>query len=271
MIVDSHAHLTDPELFLNISDVLHGAKLAEVEKIITIGTTLRDDEQAIELCKQYPNIFAAIGVYPDEMQDTDLKIIENKLNQLLTHPKVVGVGETGIDISIPKDSTQTLSEIIAKTDLTRQRELFELHIKLALKHNLSLVIHNRNADDICYEILAKYKNSSLKGVFHCFTSSWEFAQKVLDLGFYISFSGIITYPSGASILQTVKNVPNDRFLVETDAPYLAPVPHRGKINKPEYVKMTMDKVAEVKQIPLTTACKYAYFNTSLLFFNKETK
>ncbi len=268
MTVDSHAHLTDPKLLPHIDQILANAKHAGVEKVITIGTTLQDSENALKLCDLYKNVFAGIGVYPDEMLETDLHTIETKLDLLLAHKKVVGVGETGIDVFVPKDSPQTLEEILKTIDLTRQIALFEIHIKLAIKHKLPIIIHNRNADKICYDILAKYQNTGLIGVFHCFTSSWEFAQKVLDLGFYISFSGIITYSTGAPILETVKNIPHDRFLIETDAPYLAPLPHRGKPNKPEYVKMTMDKIAEVKQIPLSIACDNAYLNTTRLFFSK---
>jgi len=269
MLVDSHAHLTDSKLLQNLETILAGAKQEDVEKIITIGTTIKDSENALKLCESYENVFAGIGVYPDEMPQTDLTTIESKLEELLPHPKVVGIGETGIDILLPKEPNTSPETNTHPSNLNRQKDLFELHIKLALKYKLPIIIHNRNADEICYEILAKYKNAGLQGVFHCFTSSWVFAQKILDLGFYISFSGIITYPTGSSILQTVANIPLDRFLVETDAPYLAPVPHRGQTNEPKYVKMTLQKIAETKGLSFAETSIHAYDNTNRLFFSKK--
>jgi TatD DNase family protein len=268
MIIDSHAHLTDPKLLPDIEVLLVQADQEQVNKVISIGTTIEDSVKNLEIADAWPQVFAGIGVYPDEMEETSIIEIEKQLTKLLAHPKVVGVGETGIDINIQKNGE--LIQQVLNVDLNRQKELFELHIKLAQEFGLPLIIHNRNADEITLEILQRHKFPNMTGVFHCYTSSWDFAQKVLDLGFYLSFTGIITYPSGTSILDTVKNVPNDKFLIETDAPYLAPIPHRRKINKPEYVKITLQKIAEVKQISLEDAQELAYQNTQRLFFAKES-
>lgn len=258
MIIDSHAHLTDPKLKPNVEDILQKAGVNDVQKIISIGTSISDCVEVLELANTYQQVYAGIGVYPDEMPNVAIPQIQKDLDKLLSHPKIVGIGETGIDINTSQLEQPSL-------DLNRQKELFGLHIALSQKYKLPLIIHNRNADEYTLDILKSNHFSGMTGVFHCYTASWEFAKKILDLGFYISFTGIITFPNALSILETVKNIPNDLFLVETDAPYLAPIPHRGKINTPEYVKITLQKIAEVKQISLVDAQEYAYKNTTKLF------
>lgn len=167
----------------------------------------------------------------------------------------MGVGECGIDITEWKGGR----------NIDKQIELFEMQIKLALKNNLPVVIHNRNGDEQIFEVLEKYNGKGLTGVFHCFTSSWETAQRALDSGFYLSFTGIITYPSGKDIWETVEKAPLDKILVETDAPYLSPQGLRNKVNEPKYVKITAKTLADIKKISFAKLSEATYKNSCQLF------
>ncbi len=253
MLIDSHAHLTDQLVSKDIKKILADSHARNVVKIITIGTSTSDSYAAVALAKEYDEIYASVGVYPDEMQDTATSKIKQDLQTLSKENKVVGIGETGIDI--PKDGNPF--------DLKRQIELFRIHLELAQETHFPVIIHNRNADDLVLETLKDFKN--VFGVFHCFTSDWEFAKKILDLNFHISFSGIITYPSATSITETVEKVPEDRVLVETDAPFLTPNPYRGQINNPSYLYLTVLRLAELKKITPEKAEEITYNNTVNLF------
>lgn len=253
MLIDSHAHLTDPLVSKDIKKILTDSHAQNVAKVITIGTSTSDSLAAVALAKKYSEVYASVGVYPDEMPDTITTKIKQDLQSLSKESKVVGIGETGIDI--PKDRNPF--------DLTRQIELFKIHLAIAEETHLPVIIHNRNADNLILETLKEFKSAF--GVFHCFTSDWEFAKKILDLNFYISFSGIITYPSAASIIETVEKVPEDRVLVETDAPFLTPYPYRGQINNPSYLYLTILRLAELKKITPEKAEEITYNNTVNLF------
>lgn len=255
MLIDSHLHLTD-EKFKNIEEkTIQEARDTGVEKLVTIGTSLEDNEKVISIIEKYPNVFGVIGIYPHEDLDKELNEIKERFLKQIDNSKIVGIGECGIDKN-DWGKTRKLEE---------QKKLFELQIETAIENDLPIVIHNREGDKEVLEILEKYKYTKLRGIAHCFVSSWEIAKRFIDLGFFISFSGIITYPSGKNILETVKNVPLDKFLVETDAPYLAPEGHRGEVNAPKYVRITAQKIAEVKEIAIEEVEHLSYQNTCYIF------
>jgi TatD DNase family protein len=257
MLIDSHCHLpTNKEKLLQI---IKNARAANVTKIINIGTNLKTSKKALTIAQQFPDVYATVGIYPHDEKNTSIQTLKQNMEPLLTQPKVVAIGECGIDITSWRKHQRSLES---------QLELFEMQIKLSIKHNLPLVIHNRNGNTQILKMLQKH--SQARGVIHCFSTDWAFAQKILDLGLYISFSGTITYPSGDDILETVKKVPLDRFLVETDAPCLTPQqgavsPRRNKQNEPKYVRLIAAKIAAVKNLSLEEICTLSYKNTCILF------
>lgn len=255
MLIDTHAHLTDVKLVQSLADVLVTAHNEGVEKIITIGTSLADSKQAVELAQRHSEIYAGVGVYPDEDQDLSIGTISTNLSNLASQSKIVGIGETGIDI--PKEG--------APFDLSRQLELFEAHIEMSIATRLPLIVHNRGADALVYNTLIKYKNKLQGGVFHCYTGDSEFAKKIISLGFYISFSGILTYKNSEAIQGTAHKIPTDRILIETDAPYLTPHPYRGQICEPKHVKITANKLAELLNLTTEKVEEITYNNAVSLF------
>ncbi len=259
MLIDSHLHLTDGKFNNKEKEIILEAKNMGVVKFITIGTSLNDNEKVLKLTKDFSDVFGVIGVYPHEDLDKSLETIEKRFRQQIDNSNVIGVGECGID----KNNWGETRE------LEEQKKLFKMQIEIALENKLPLIIHNREGDLEVLEILNEYKDKGLTGIAHCFVSSWEVAKKFIDLGFYISFSGIITFASAKDILETVKNVPLDRFLVETDAPYLAPQGHRGEVNVPKYVRITAQKIAEVKNISLEEIETKSYQNTCTIFKLKD--
>lgn len=256
MMVDTHCHLDSKKYSGPIEEIIKSAKNMGVNKLITIGTSLNSNLKNQKIAKQHKEIFYTAGIYPHENQNLKIDEIEKRFKkQLKNMPGVVGIGECGVDIKNKPN----------QRNLNNQIKLFELQIKIAKNLKLPLIIHNRNADKQIIKILKKHKDKSLKGVVHTFTSNWKIAQKLMSLGFYISFSGIITYKSGKNILETVKSVPLNKFLIETDAPWLSPNPHRRKINKPEYVTITAQKIAEVKKLPIKEIKVHSYNNAHELF------
>lgn len=256
MLIDSHLHIPHKKYTIDNKKILQDAIDEGVTKFITIGTNLKDSQKAIEFAENNDNVYATVGVYPHEELTTPLEQIKESLHAIVTSSKkVVGIGECGIDITEWQTGRETAQQV----------ELLELQLKIAADNNLPIVIHNRNGDQQVIDALIKFSPQGINGVAHCFVGEWEMAQKYLDFGFYISFSGIITYPSGKKIHETVINVPTDRFLVETDAPYLPPEGHRGETNYPKYVKMTAQKVASLKEISYEDVCKYSLENTCRLF------
>jgi TatD DNase family protein len=242
--------------------MLNSAKEDGVSKFINIGTSIKESENAIEVAEKYESVYATVAIYPHEHRKGNIDELINQLEKQATSSKrVVAIGECGIDVSEWKNQRPPGEQV----------RLFEAQIKLSQKLNLPLVIHNRNSDDNILDVLAGYK--SVRGVVHCFDSSWEVAQKFLDLGLYISFSGLITYESKGYLLETVKNIPRDKYLIETDAPCLLPEPVRTESrvlgakrhNEPKYVKMVGQKVAETRQINLEEAALQTSNNTCRLF------
>jgi TatD DNase family protein len=257
MLVDSHAHL---ELFEDLEDVLIGAKTVSVSKIITIGTSLETSKKAIQIAENFSNseleIFATCGIHPndgaEEVENLGLREVMKKLEEIAkSSKKVVGIGECGLDYfetgdKRPIRNSQGKQETSAK-EREFQGKLFKRQIKLASNLNLPLVVHSRNAWD---EIFEFFPNNKLRGIFHSWTGDLEAMGKALALGFYISFSGIVTFGNAKDIQEVAKKAPIDRILVETDSPFLSPEPMRGMKNEPKNVKITADFISSLRSSSL---------------------
>ena len=256
MLIDSHCHLASEKYKLSPLEIIKDAESFGVDKFITIGTSMRENNLAIETAELSPKIFCSVGIYPHEDKVASIDSLRTSLRENLNlSKKIVAIGECGVDIS-NWENGRTLDE---------QLEVFEMQIKFAKENKLPIIIHDRKGDDGVLKLLEKHSGSGFRGVIHCFDSSWEFAKKILDLGFYISFTNLVTYPKKDALLEVVRQVPMDRFLVETDAPYLPPQDHRGELNYPKYVKIVAEKVAQVKQKPFEEVCASSYENTCSLF------
>ncbi len=249
MFIDSHAHLDSLE---DLSEVLKRARGAQIEKIVAISSSLSSSVTIVGIARRDEMIYAAVGVHPhnaDTLNNDVIAGIENLLNE----PKVVALGETGLDYHYMNSDK--------KTQINSLKE----HIGLGKKHGLPIVIHVREADEDLITILREEDVSPQTGVIHCFTGDYETAKQYLDLGFYISFSGIVTFKKSDTIREAAKNIPLDRMLIETDSPYLAPVPYRGKKNEPAYVRHVAEVIAKVRGVPLEEIAETTSANTEKLF------
>lgn len=232
MFIDSHVHLDDPRYEPDRAEVFRRAQEAGVEAFVTIGCDLTTSRAAVNLADTHANVFATIGVHPHEVKHIQESWYE-EFRQLASHPKVVGYGEIGLDYHYdhsPRDI---------------QRERFREQIRFAQELNLPLIIHTREAQEETISILREEQASLIGGVLHCFSGDAWLAKQALDLGLYLSFSGIITFKNAAQLQDIVLAVPLDRLMIETDCPYLTPSPHRGKRNEPAYVKFVAEKIAEI--------------------------
>lgn len=249
--IDSHCHINFHELSENISDVLDRMQQNEVQAALCVSVNLRDFPQVLALAEQYPNIYASVGVHPD-YEDVEEPTV-GRLIELAQHPKVIAIGETGLDY-------YRLSG-----DLEWQRERFRNHIRAAKACGKPLIIHTRSAAEDTLRIMAEEGAGLIGGVMHCFTENWQVAQAALDLGFYISFSGIVTFKNALQIKEVAQRVPLERMLIETDAPYLAPVPFRGKLNQPAYVKHVAEEIALLRGITVAEVGEKTSENFTRLF------
>jgi TatD DNase family protein len=253
MFIDSHCHINFPELAARMPEIL--AKMADnkVTHALCVSVDLPDFPQVLALAEQYPHIYASVGVHPD-YEDTPEPSVE-QLVQLSDHPKIIAIGETGLDY------------YRLEGDLEWQRERFRTHIRASRITRKPLIIHTRSASEDTIRIMREEGAGSDKGgaagVMHCFTESLEVAEAALAMGFYISFSGIVTFKSAKDLQAVAKVVPLERMLIETDSPYLAPVPHRGKMNEPAYVRHVAEYIATLKELPLAQVAQ----QTSDNFFN----
>jgi TatD DNase family protein len=248
-IVDSHCHLNFPELIKDLPQIMERAFQNAVHTCMTINTSLCQTKDLIAIADAYSNIFCTVGVHPNETAKQNSDDIWNAVRLHAQHPKIVGLGETGLDYyydTSPKNI---------------QQECFSVHLQASEELNLPVVIHTRDADE---DTLSQVKNHpKATGVFHCFSGDIHLAKQALDLGYYISFSGIITFKNAQALREVVHYVPLDRMLVETDSPYLAPMPYRGKTNEPSYTRFVAEKVAELKQLALLDVAQtttHNYFN-----------
>lgn len=261
MLIDSHCHIPDKKYRLGVSQIIDEAKEAGVEKLISIGTSLQNSWEVLETAKKHDDVYAVVGVYPHEDLDKSLKEIKDGLREILNsnRTKIVGIGECGLDV--PQ------GEVPYKTrDVEEQRELFKMQLGLAAQRDLPVVLHNRNADPEMLDVLELFRSVKLTGVAHCFSTDWETAKEFLHLNYYISFSGMVTYPSvSKALLEAVRNVPRDRLLVETDAPFLPPQGHRGEVNYPKYVTITAAKIADMRKTSPEEIAHYTYKNACRLF------
>lgn len=255
MFIDSHAHIFFPDFQSfkdEVQDVLKRAKEAGVGCLINVGTDIESSRTVIGLAEKYPQIYAVVGIHPHEVQEmTDQDLLT--LKEMAQHEKVVAIGEVGLDYYYehsPKDIQQK-----------RLRDF----IQLAREVKLPLVIHCRDAFEDCFRIFDEENAWKLGGVFHCYTGDLETAKKIIKKGFYVSFSGIVTFKKATELHEAVKGLPRDRYLIETDCPFLAPEPFRGKRNEPAYVKYVAEKIAELKYLNVTDVARISARNTKDVF------
>ena len=271
MLVETHAHLDYPDFANDFDDVLRRATEAGVTRIITIGTSVESSRRAVDLAEKHSNIFAVIGVHPTYAEESGEDVI-TPLRELAKNPRVVAIGETGLDyhhlpsVSAAKEKVvqvfaralqgETEEEIEANIQdgayKSRQASLFQQQLDLALELGLNLVIHQRDAWDDTLEIMRPY-SGKLRGVFHCFGGTLEQANEVVDLGHLVSFTGIVTFKNGASVREVAAQIPLWKFMVETDCPYLAPVPFRGKRCEPAHTRIVAETIAAARGISLDDA------------------
>lgn len=235
MLVDSHCHLDLPDFADDFSQVLLRMQENEVAWAMCIGVSLEDFPRVLALAEAHPQLLASVGVHPESTDAREPTVAE--LVGLAQHPKVIAIGETGLDYYWHKDAPEW------------QRERFRVHIRAARAAGKPLVVHNREATADTLRLLAEEQAAEAGGVLHCFTETWAVAEAALAMDFYISLSGIVTFKNALTVREVARRVPLDRLLVETDAPYLAPVPYRGKRNQPAYVRQVAEEIARLRDIP----------------------
>ncbi|RDH44325.1 TatD family hydrolase [Zooshikella ganghwensis] len=254
MLVDSHCHLDRLKLDAydnNLSMALQAAEQEGVSHFLTIAVSMENSPQVVSIAEQYPNVFATVGVHPLEQdgQEPDA----DKLVALSDHPKVVAIGEMGLDYYYAKETVR------------QQQQRFVTQLQVAQQVNKPVVIHTREAKADTLALLRSHSVESFGGVLHCFTEDWDMARQALDLGMYISISGIVTFRQADNVREVAQKIPLDRLLVETDAPYLAPVPFRGKTNEPKYVSAVASFLAELRGESLATLAEQTSANFFRLF------
>jgi TatD DNase family protein len=282
MLIETHAHLDYPEFANDFDDVLQRAKEAGVTRIVTIGTSVESSTRAVDLAQKYPSVYAAIGVHPAYAGQAEGDVI-TPLRELAKNRRVVAIGETGLDYhhlpsaeAAKKKNVQVFSALQSGTEeqleasiedgayKSKQAYLFQQQLDLAVESRLNVIIHQRDAWDDTLEILRDY-GRQISGVFHCFGGTFEQANEVFDLGHFISFTGTVTFKNGAAVRAVAAQVPLDTFMVETDCPYLAPVPFRGKRCEPAHTRLVAECIAAARGVSLeeiaraTTATAEEFF------------
>jgi TatD DNase family protein len=255
MFVDSHCHLTFPELHGRIDAIRADMAAASVDGALVICTTLEEFPHVHELALRFGNFFASAGVHPDNEEIEEPTV--DRLVALARLPKVVAIGETGLDYYRLNGRT--------REQMHWQRERFRVHVRAARQARRPLIVHTRSASQDTLAVLRDEGAREAGGVFHCFTETMDVARAALDLGFLVSFSGILTFRNAEALRDVARYVPLERCLIETDTPYLAPVPHRGKVNSPAWVPHVAAKLAEVKQISLEQVAEATSLNFARLF------
>ena len=253
-MIDSHCHLDHEPLISDLSNVLQRSKDVGIEKLLTISTSFESFSRVKELIKRDEMIYGTIGIHPHE---TDKNIITSSMivEYIKDSPKIIGIGETGLDF------------YYNNSDKIRQIDSFKEHIQASIDMNFPLIVHSRNAEEETFDILNDYKRYNPKILMHCFTGSKIFAEKLLTLNAFFSASGIITFKNSSLLQETFKSIPLNKILIETDSPFLAPVPNRGKKNEPSFIKYTAIKMAEIKSISLSEISEITTNNFNNLFFN----
>lgn len=256
MLIDTHAHLNAEQFEEDLEIVIERALQSDVGKMIVVGFDQKTIQRAIELAEKYPFVYAVVGWHPVDAIDcteADLDTIES----LAKHPKVVGIGEIGLDYYWDKSPKET------------QQKLLRRQIQLAKKENLPIIIHNRDATQDLIRILKEEKASEVGGIMHCFSGSAEIAEECVKLNFYISLAGPVTFKNARQPKEVVERIPLEKLLIETDCPYLAPHPYRGKRNEPAFVKLVAEEIALIKDQPYDTVAKVTTENAKRIFRIKD--
>jgi TatD DNase family protein len=249
--VDSHCHINFPELAGDLEGVLARMADAGVSHALCVSVSLETFPEVLAIAERHPNVLASVGVHPDHTEGAEPDAAT--LVKLASNPRVVAIGETGLDY------------YRLKGDLEWQRRRFRVHLQAARSACKPLIIHTREAGEDTIRLMQEESAREVGGVMHCFTESWTVAEAALNQGFYISFSGILTFRNASALREVAAKVPLDRTLIETDSPYLAPVPHRGKLNQPAYVRHVAETLAAVKQVPLDNVAQATSENFQRLF------
>ena len=255
-LIDSHCHINFPDFDGRITDILQNAASNDVNRLLCISTSWENQPDVLKLAENHTEIWAAVGVHPTTEGGFEPTV--DDLVSATEHPRVIALGETGLDY------------FRSEGDLTWQHERFHRHINAAIQTSYPLIIHTRAAAADTMDTLRDHNARDAGGVMHCFAEDWEIAKQALDIGFYISFSGIVTFKNAKAVQEVALKAPLDRILVETDAPYLAPTPHRGKQNEPAYVRHTAGFVAELRGISLEQIAESTTQNFYELFSSAES-
>ncbi len=260
MLIETHAHLDFPDFAHDLDDVLRRATDAGVTRIITIGTSVESSRRAIDLAEKYPAVYAAIGVHPTYVEEAEEDVF-TPLRELAKNPRVVAIGETGLDYHrLPSEKVSKEKQVPS---------LFQQQLDLAVELGLNAVIHQRDAWADTLNIMHPY-TGKLRGVFHCFGGSLDQAKEVLDLDHLVSFTGIVTFKNGASVREVAAHIPLWKFMVETDCPYLAPVPFRGKRSEPAHTRIVAETIAAARQTSLEEIAEATTETAEKFFrFNRE--
>ena len=253
-MIDSHCHLDHEPLISDLPNVIQRSKNIGIEKLLTISTSFESFNRVKDIVNLDDIIYGTIGIHPHEA-DSDIITSDEIVKNLNENPRIIGIGETGLDF------------FYNNSDKDKQIKSFYKHIEASIKSNVPLIIHSRDAEKETFEILNEYKNKDLKILMHCFTGSFEFAKKLINLNSFFSASGIITFKNSLDLQNTFKSLPLERILIETDSPFLAPVPNRGKKNEPSFIDFTAAKLAMIKDISKEDLIKITTKNFNKLFFN----
>ena len=254
-MIDSHCHLDHEPLFSNIIEIINRSKKIGLQKILTISTSIKSFENIKKIIEMDDMIYGTIGIHPHDSSKDKVNsnyLIENAKK----HKKIIGVGETGLDF------------YYNNSDKKNQINSFINHIEAAIYLDIPLIVHSRNAENDTFDIINRYKSKNLKILMHCFTGSLNLAKKLLDLDAFFSASGIITFKNSYSLQDTFKFLPDNKILIETDSPYLAPEPMRGKKNEPSFIHHTLKKLAQIKKIETNILDNITTNNFNSLFFSK---
>jgi len=259
MLIDSHCHLDESKYEEEgIDAVIKRAEAKGVERFLTVGTNKSEFSKVISIAETYPQVYCSVGTHPHHAEDAAERVTKEDLIRISSHEKVVAIGECGLDYFYENSPKQI------------QKECFEEQIEVCLETGLPVIIHTRDAEEDTINILKNCGKGNLRGVVHCFSGTMNLAKVALDLGLYISFSGIITFKKSEEIQEVAKITPMDRILVETDCPYLAPVPHRGKVNEPAFVTHNAMKLSELKRCSIDEIYE-ATTNNFYTLFNKAKR
>ena len=253
-MIDSHCHLDHAPLFDNLNDILNRSKEVGIKKLLTICTTLESFKNIESILTIDDMIYGTFGIHPHETENNDVSKI-TIIESIKKNPKLIGVGETGLDFYYNHSKKN------------KQIDSFKKHIEAAIEINIPIIVHSRNAEEETFNILSEYKKHKPKILMHCFTGTYKFYKKMEELDSYFSASGIITFNSSNDLQNTFSKIPNNKLLVETDSPFLAPIPMRGKTNEPSFIKYTLKKLADIKNIDVSEMVSLTTKNFKNLFFN----